>query len=76
MNAVSAPRALPGFAFAALFATTLATGTDGLDRMCNTMILLNDTDDGALRRQLVGRILPRGKDADYSKKKFWRIQPC
>jgi superfamily II DNA or RNA helicase len=55
---------------------TLATGTDGLDRMCNTMILLNDTDDGALRRQLVGRILPRGKNADYSKKKFWRIQPC
>lgn len=55
---------------------TLATGTDGLDRMCNTMILLNDTDDGALRRQLVGRILPRGKNADYSKKKFWRIVPC
>ena len=55
---------------------TLATGTDGLDRMCNTMVLLNDTDDGALRRQLVGRILPRGENADYSKKKFWRILPC
>ncbi|QZP08461.1 MFS transporter [Caenibius sp. WL] len=30
MNAVSAPRALPGFAFAALFATTLATGTGNM----------------------------------------------
>ena len=30
MSAVSAPRALPGFAFAALFATTLATGTGNM----------------------------------------------
>ena len=45
-------------------------------RLRHVLILLNDTDDGALRRQLVGRILPRGKNADYSKKKFWRIVPC
>lgn len=56
--------------------STLATGTDGVDKMCNTMIMLNDTEDAALRRQLVGRILPRGEDADYSIKQFWRIVPC
>jgi len=38
----------------------LATGTDGLDKVCDTLIILDDTDDAALRRQLIGRILPRG----------------
>jgi superfamily II DNA or RNA helicase len=48
---------------------TLATGTDGIDKVCDTMIILDDTDDDSLRRQLVGRILPRGEsDPDYSKK--------
>ena len=41
---------------------TLATGTDGIDKVCDTMIILDDTDDASLRRQLVGRILPRGLD--------------
>lgn len=39
---------------------TLATGTDGMDVMCDYMVILDDTDDASLRRQLVGRILPRG----------------
>lgn len=39
---------------------TLATGTDGLDKMCDTMVILDDTDDDAMRRQLIGRIMPRG----------------
>lgn len=39
---------------------TLATGTDGIDTMCDYMVILDDTDDASLRRQLVGRILPRG----------------
>lgn len=39
---------------------TLATGTDGMDKVCDTLIILDDTDDDSLRRQLVGRILPRG----------------
>jgi len=39
---------------------TLATGTDGLDKMCDTMVILDDTEDNAMRRQLIGRIMPRG----------------
>lgn len=39
---------------------TLATGTDGLDKMCDTMVILDDTEDDAMRRQLIGRIMPRG----------------
>jgi len=42
---------------------TLATGTDGLDKMCDTLVILDDTDDNAMRRQLVGRIMPRGEAA-------------
>ena len=48
---------------------SLATGTDGIDKVCDTMVILDDTDDDSLRRQLVGRILPRGeKNPDYSSK--------
>lgn len=54
---------------------SLATGTDGLDKVCDTLIILDDTDDPSLRRQLVGRIMPRGADADASKKKVYRIVP-
>jgi hypothetical protein len=39
---------------------TLATGTDGLDKVCDWLIIVDDTEDDALRRQLIGRILPRG----------------
>lgn len=39
---------------------TLATGTDGLDKMCDTLVILDDTEDNAMRRQLIGRIMPRG----------------
>lgn len=53
---------------------SLATGTDGLDKVCDCLIILDDTDDDSLRRQLVGRIMPRGADADASKKKVYRIQ--
>ncbi len=52
---------------------SMATGTDGLDQVCDTMIILVDTDDDALRRQLIGRILPRGLDTDATKKTFWRF---
>lgn len=40
---------------------TLATGTDGLDKVCDVLVILDDTDDGAMRRQLIGRIMPRGE---------------
>jgi hypothetical protein len=40
---------------------SLATGTDGMDKVCHHLIILDDTDDDALRRQLIGRIMPRGK---------------
>jgi superfamily II DNA or RNA helicase len=52
---------------------SLATGTDGLDKMCDTLIILDDTDDDSLRRQLVGRIMPRGEDTDASGKSVYRI---
>lgn len=53
---------------------TLATGTDGLDKVCDTMIIVHDTNDPSLRRQLMGRILPRGEDADASNKQFYRLE--
>lgn len=52
---------------------TLATGTDGMDKMCDTLIILDDTNDDALRRQLIGRIMPRGADQDASKKQVYRF---
>lgn len=51
---------------------TLATGTDGFDKVSDTLVLLQDTPDDSLRRQLVGRILPRGTASNYSDKKFFR----
>lgn len=53
---------------------TLATGVDGLDKVCDMLVIVNDTDDNALRRQLIGRILPRGADADASNKQVYRLQ--
>lgn len=55
---------------------TLATGTDGMDKMCNTLIILDDTDDDALRRQLVGRIMPRGEGGDVTVKQVYRLVPA
>lgn len=52
---------------------TLATGTDGLDKVCDTLIILDDTEDDSLRRQLIGRIMPRGAASDASMKQVWRI---
>lgn len=52
----------------------LATGTDGLDRVCDTLIILDDTDDDAMRRQLIGRIMPRGANAQKAKdKRVYRV---
>ena len=52
---------------------SLATGTDGLDKVSDMLIILDDTDDDALRRQLIGRIMPRGADSDASKKQVYRM---
>lgn len=52
---------------------SLATGTDGMDKVCDALIILDDTDDDSLRRQLVGRIMPRGEGGDPSKKHVWRL---
>ena len=52
---------------------TLATGLDGLDKMCDVLLIVDDTNDDSLRRQLMGRILPRGLDTDVSKKQVWRL---
>lgn len=42
--------------------SSMATGVDGIDKHCQSMIILDDVDDPSLRRQLIGRILPRGVD--------------
>nr|DAL38055.1 MAG TPA_asm: Chromatin remodeling complex ATPase [Caudoviricetes sp.] len=47
---------------------TIATGVDGLDKVCDNLILFDDTQDNSLRRQIMGRILPRGTDTDESMK--------
>lgn len=47
---------------------SLATGTDGIDKMTDEMVILDDTTDTSLRRQLVGRVLPRGANPDYTGK--------
>lgn len=60
------PRILVGTA-------TMATGTDGFDKVCDTLVLLQDTQDDSLRRQIVGRILPRGKASAQHNKKFYRL---
>ncbi len=52
---------------------SLATGTDGLDKVCDNLVILDDTDDAALRRQLIGRIMPRGESVDSSMKKVSRF---
>lgn len=54
---------------------TMATGADGIDKMCDSLVIVDDTDDASLRRQLIGRILPRGivKPEDYDNKVAYRL---
>lgn len=54
---------------------TLATGTDGLDKVCKTLLIVDDTEDDSLRRQLIGRILPRGVEAPVDDRKIYRLIP-
>jgi superfamily II DNA or RNA helicase len=54
---------------------TLATGTDGMDKVCDTLLILDDTEDDALRRQLIGRIMPRGDSVSTAAKKVIRLTP-
>lgn len=54
---------------------SLATGTDGFDKVCDRLIIVDDTEDDALRRQLVGRIMPRGEDSDATGKQVYRLVP-
>lgn len=51
----------------------MATGTDGLDTMCDTLILLHDTDDDSLRKQIIGRITPRSEGVSIKNKKVYRF---
>ena len=55
--------------------STLATGTDGIDKICDHLIIVHDTDDDALRRQLIGRILPRGAATFPTTKTIVRMVP-
>ena len=54
---------------------SLATGTDGLDKVCDVLLIMDDTDDDALRRQLIGRILPRGEQTGTAQKEIVRLTP-
>ena len=54
--------------------SSLATGTDGMDKWCDTLLIVDDTDDDALRQQLIGRILPRG-NALPAQKEVFRLVP-
>ena len=53
--------------------STLATGVDGLDKVCDMMIIMEDTLDASLRRQLIGRILPRGSANNAASKMIYRL---
>lgn len=53
--------------------STMTTGTDGFDKVCHTLILYQDTPDDALRRQIIGRILPRGVDESQPDKRIIRF---
>jgi superfamily II DNA or RNA helicase len=55
---------------------SLATGTDGLDRVIDTLLIVDDTSDDSLRRQLVGRVLPRGTYVAKVAKKILRLVPA
>jgi hypothetical protein len=53
---------------------SLATGTDGMDQVCDCLVILDDTDDDALRRQLIGRIMPRGASSSpAAMKRVYRV---
>lgn len=52
---------------------SLATGTDGMDKVCDTLVIVDDTDDDSLRRQLIGRIMPRGVAASAQHKSVFRL---
>ena len=54
---------------------SLATGTDGIDKVCDLLVILDDTDDDSLRRQLSGRILPRGASEDQTPKTVVTLTP-
>ena len=41
--------------------SALATGVDGIDKVCDRLLIFDDiVGDHSLRRQLIGRVLPRG----------------
>ncbi len=54
---------------------SLATGTDGLDKVCHTLLIIDDTEDDSLRRQLIGRITPRGDYVSPQPKRVIRLVP-
>lgn len=54
---------------------TMRTGTDGFDKVCDVLIIVDDTPDPSARQQLIGRILPRGADAPIDNKLIWRLVP-
>ena len=46
---------------------------DGLDKVCDMLIIMEDTLDASLRRQLIGRILPRGSANNAASKMIYRL---
>ena len=55
--------------------STLATGVDGLDKACDQLMIFDDIDgDHSKRRQLIGRVLPRGLDTRTTRVSFARTK--
>lgn len=52
---------------------SLGTGTDGLDKVADTLIIVDDTDDDSARRQLIGRIMPRDGGSSSAGKHVHRL---
>jgi hypothetical protein len=43
--------------------------------VCDIFLIVDDTEDDALRRQLIGRIMPRGDFVSTTAKKVYRLAP-
>lgn len=72
-RAIELERFKSGEATILIGTAAMATGINGLDKVCDDMALVHDTDDNTLRKQLIGRIKARGKDSDNSNKRVDRL---
>jgi len=70
---IEVQRFIDGESMILIGTSAMATGLNGLDKVCDDMALVHDTDDNMLRKQLIGRVKARGKDSDNSNKRVDRL---